>query len=287
MPDGSCIANRIGAPNTRFSIVLTVAAILGLSLTYSLAVQPTAIAARAPSSVAPTSSSAPVPSAALELGTAPAATDLVTPDRQVPAARPSTAAATPAASAALASPATAASDLVPLVPLTIDVWNADERYFSVSGSTPDEIVASARANVPADPSGAARSTMAYVGPITWEHRPAYVQDPATGSCTMTAVASTVTYQATLPQWTSPASVSGDLVAWWQAVLEHVRAHESEHVRIFEIYVDALSDRVAGQPCEAWDAIIGQWTADLTAAQSAFDVAESHWSLPAFAGMPGS
>jgi hypothetical protein len=32
---------------------------------------------------------------------------------------------------------------------------------------------------------------------------------------------------------------------------------------------------------------GQWTADVTAAQSAFDVAESHWSLPAFAGMLGS
>jgi hypothetical protein len=32
---------------------------------------------------------------------------------------------------------------------------------------------------------------------------------------------------------------------------------------------------------------GQWTADVTAAQSAFDIAESHWSLPAFAGMLGS
>jgi predicted secreted Zn-dependent protease len=97
----------------------------------------------------------------------------------------------------------------------------------------------------------------------------------------------VTYQATLPQWTAPASVPGDLAAWWRSVLEHIRAHENEHVRIFEAYVDALPDRVVDQPCEAWDPIIGQWTADVTAAQTAFDAAESHRELPAFTGVPGS
>ncbi len=224
----------------------------------------------------------------------PVASDVALPEHEMPAQRPSVVATpssapvatemvpTVAATAPAATPVSApAVQLVALAPLTIDVWNADERYFSVSGSTPDEIVASAVANVPSDPSGAARSTMAYVGPTTWGHRPSFVQDPAIGTCTMTAVASTVVYQATLPQWTAPSSVQPELLAWWQLVLAHIQEHESEHVRIFEAYVNALPDRVVGQPCAAWDAIVGQWTAEVAAAQSAFDVAESHWALPAY------
>lgn len=168
------------------------------------------------------------------------------------------------------------------MPLAVDVWNAEERYYSVSGSTPEELLASAMANVPSDPSGSARSTMAYVGPIDWQHRPSYVQDPATGTCTMTGVASHVAYQATVPQWTAPSSVHPSLIAWWEIVLAHIGEHESEHVRIFAAHVNALTDRVAGQPCAAWDAIIGQWSAEVSAAQAAFDVAESLWAPPTYA-----
>lgn len=178
------------------------------------------------------------------------------------------------------------SVLVPLPLLTIDVWNAGERYFSAVGSTPREIVASATANVPADQTGAARSTMAYAGPITWDHQPSYVQDPATGSCTMTGMVSNAAYQATVPQWTAPADVPQELVTWWRAVLEHIREHESHHVRIFEGFVADLPARVAGQPCAAWDAIITRWTADIGSAHAAFDAAESHWALPSYAGPPG-
>lgn len=78
----------------------------------------------------------------------------------------------------------------------------------------------------------------------------------------------------------------ELLAWWHVVLEHIRVHESQHVRIFQDYVSALPARVVGQPCNAWDAIIAQWSAEVVAAQGAFDVSESHWELPTYAGLLG-
>ena len=172
--------------------------------------------------------------------------------------------------------------LMPLVPLAVDVWNAEERYFNVSGGTPDRIVASAQANVPADPTGADRHSMAYAGPVVWDHRPSYVTG-TNGSCTMTGVASTTRYQATLPQWTSRSKVPTELVAWWKVVLDHIRRHESEHIRIFEVFVSGLSARVAGQPCSSWPTIVETWTADLVRAQGAFDAAESEWAPQRYTG----
>ena len=173
--------------------------------------------------------------------------------------------------------------LVALAHLTVDVWHAAERYFSVSGDSPARIVASALANVPHDASGAERHAMAYAGPTVWEHRPSYVMDAATGSCTMTGVESTVAYQATVPQWTSPSIVSPGLLAWWKVVLEHIRQHEGQHIRIFTDFVSALPARVANQPCGSWNAIVTTWSADIVSAQAAFDAAEARWAYPVYAG----
>lgn len=175
------------------------------------------------------------------------------------------------------------SQLVALAPLTVDVWNAEERYFTISGETPDLIVASAKANIPSDPSGADRHSMAYAGPIVWEHRPSYVIDPSTGSCTMTGVASTTRYQATVPQWTSPSNVPPELLAWWRVVLEHIRQHEGEHIRIFADFVSIIPARVAGQPCSSWEAIVNAWSADMVSAQAAFDAVEAAWDFPVYTG----
>jgi predicted secreted Zn-dependent protease len=172
---------------------------------------------------------------------------------------------------------------IALAPLTIDVWNAAERYFAVSGDSPGQIVASALTKVPHDPTGAARHALAYAGPTVWVHRPSYVQDVATGACTMTGVDSTVAYQATIPQWTSPSAVSPALLAWWKAVLEHIRQHEGHHIRIFTDFVNALPARVANQPCSSWDAIIAKWSADIVSAQMAFDVIDAGWAYPVYTG----
>ncbi len=175
------------------------------------------------------------------------------------------------------------SQLVALAPLTVDVWNAEERYFSISGKTPDLIIAAAKANIPSDLSGADRHAMAYAGPIVWEHQPSYVIDPSTGSCTMTGVTSTTRYQATLPQWTSPSNIPVELLTWWQAVLEHIRQHEGEHVRIFEDFVSVLPARVAGQACGSWEAIVNAWSGDVVSAHAAFDAVEAGWDFPIYPG----
>jgi len=125
--------------------------------------------------------------------------------------------------------------------------------------------------------------MAYAGPIVWEHRPSYVIDAATGICTMTGVVSSTRYQATVPQWTSPANVPPELLAWWQVVLEHIRQHEGEHIRIFADFVSILPGRVAGQPCSSWEPIVNAWSTDVVSAQAAFDAVEAGWDLPLYSG----
>ncbi|MEJ7696051.1 MAG: DUF922 domain-containing protein [Candidatus Limnocylindrales bacterium] len=173
--------------------------------------------------------------------------------------------------------------LVALPSLKVDVLNARERYFSVSGRTPALILASARRNVPSDPSGNDRDSMAYVGPIVWEHLPSYVMDPSSGACTMTGVTSSTRYQATLPRWISPSKVPAELLAWWRAVLRHIGQHESGHIRIFARYVRALPSRVVGQPCSKWQAKVTAWSADLARAQANFDAAEARWVFPKYIG----
>ncbi|MDQ2854664.1 MAG: DUF922 domain-containing Zn-dependent protease [Chloroflexota bacterium] len=174
-----------------------------------------------------------------------------------------------------------ANDVVALPMLTADVWNAAERYYAISGNSPAGIVASGQANIPMDPSGAERHAMAYAGPILWEHRPTYVIDAATGDCTMTGVSSTVAYEATVPRWTSPKSVSPGLLAWWKVVLEHIRVHEGHHIHILADFVNALPERLAGQPCGTWGRIVDQWSADIVSAQAAFDASEAGWVYPRY------
>ena len=209
---------------------------------------------------------------------------------RAPATHATVASATPASAVkaviSAARQATAAPPsihLVALPSLKVDVLNARERYFSVSGRTPALILASARRNVPSDPSGNDRDSMAYVGPIVWEHLPSYVMDPSSGACTMTGVTSSTRYQATLPRWTSPSKVPAELLAWWRAVLRHIGQHESEHVRIFARYVRALPSRVVGQPCSKWQAKVTAWSADLARAQANFDAAEARWVFPKYIG----
>lgn len=181
------------------------------------------------------------------------------------------------------APKPAPSQLVALPALRIDVWNATERYFAISGDTPEAILASGKANIPADPTGNERHAVAYAGPVVWQHQPTYVLDPSTGDCTMTGVTSTVAYQATLPQWTSPATVQPGLLAWWKVVMEHIRVHEGHHIHIFTDFVNALPGRVAGQPCSSWGAITDKWSAEIVGAQAAFDASEAGWVYPHYPG----
>lgn len=193
------------------------------------------------------------------------------------------AAADPVAPDVATAPPAPGPQLVALVPAMVDVWGAAERYFAISGDSPDRILASGKANIPADPSGAERHAMAYAGPVLWQHQPTYVIDASTGECTMTGATSTVAYQATVPQWTSPSNVSPALLAWWKVVLEHIRVHEGHHIHIFTDFVNALPGRVANQPCSSWESIVDQWSADIVSAQAAFDASEAGWVYPRYMG----
>jgi predicted secreted Zn-dependent protease len=209
---------------------------------------------------------------------------------QVPATPAIVAPATPAltvrAVTAPARPATVVAPsirLVALPSLTVDVSKAQERYYSVGGRTPALILASARKNVPSDPSGNDRDSIAYVGPVVWKHVPTYAMNQTTGACTMTGVTSSTRYQATLPRWASPSKVPPQLLGWWKTVLRHVQAHESGHVRIFEAYVRALPSRIVGRPCAEWQAKVAAWSAELSRAQARYDAAEARWVFPTYTG----
>lgn len=187
----------------------------------------------------------------------------------------------PPVEVAAATPPPPPAGLVPLPVLTVDIWNAEVRYFEISGSSPAELEASISANIPPDPSGVSADALAYVGPIEWEFRPAY--RPNGRSCTIAGTTTDVTYQATIPQWTAPAHVAPELLEWWRGVLEYIRWHEEQHVRIFEAYVDELPGRLAGQPCDAMQTIVNEWTTELIAAQDAFDAEERSWRPEPYTG----
>ena len=90
----------------------------------------------------------------------------------------------------------------------------------------------------------------------------------------------------MPQWTSPSQVPAELLAWWQVVLEHIRQHEGQHIRIFADFAAELPARVSGQACDAWAPITNAWSAELAAAQSAFDAQEAAWPFPTYIGPAG-
>ena len=220
------------------------------------------------------------PNAAAEVDTGPDELPHLTQRVPTPAADPTAEPSPPLSQVAAPTP------LIALPLLAADVWSAEERYFAISGGTPDELIASAKASVPADPRGLDRASMAYAGPTVWQHQPSYVMDPSTGACTMTGVTSIVAYQATIPQWTSPSNVPAELLAWWQVVLEHIRQHEGQHIRIFADFAADLPARVSGQACDAWAPITDAWSAELSAAQSAFDAQEAAWPFPTYSGPAG-
>jgi predicted secreted Zn-dependent protease len=166
--------------------------------------------------------------------------------------------------------------LIQLPKLSIKVWRATVRYYGISGKDPNKLIASAERNIPGDGEGDRHAdAMAYVEANMDELEPTYVAN-AYGSCVMTGVTGKVTYRVTAPRWTKPSRVHPALLRWWKDVLEHIRWHEEQHVRIFERWIDKLDVRLSGQPCSKGQSIINRWTGDVVNAQKAFDAKERDW-----------
>ena len=70
------------------------------------------------------------------------------------------------------------------------------------------------------------------------------------------------------------------------MLEHIRQHEGQHIRIFADFAADLPARVSGQACDAWAPITNAWSAELSAAQSAFAAQEAAWQFPTYSGPAG-
>jgi predicted secreted Zn-dependent protease len=177
----------------------------------------------------------------------------------------------------------ASNGLVSLPWLSVDVWNALEEYFGISGRNPQELIESATANSPPQCHDDDGDGAACAGPTIWSFEPTYFFDPFTGSCTLTGASANVSFAAYLPQWTAPAAVPPELLSWWQLVLEHIRWHEEQHIRIFVDYASQLPDLLAGHPCDDGQAITNTWASNLQVAQDAFDAQDDSWPLPPYSG----
>jgi predicted secreted Zn-dependent protease len=166
--------------------------------------------------------------------------------------------------------------------LTADVWNASEAYHAVSGRNPNELITStvaAAASVCTDHPGA----LACAGPTIWSIEPNAGYNPVNGVCSISNTIVDAEYAAYLPQWTSPSQVPAELLAWWRLVLEHIRWHEEQHIRIFVDYTARLPSLLSDELCSVGQEIINTWNAELMAAQDAFDAGDRSWQYPPYSG----
>ena len=182
-----------------------------------------------------------------------------------------------------ATPATTPSPLrdpfVNLPRLSVSIWRASVRYFGIGGKNPSQLESSDQKNIPRSADGdKVQNAFAYVEVTANTLQPTYVANPASGTCTMLGSTGKMTYRVTIPRWTSPSRVLPQLLTWWKAVLEHVRWHEEQHVRIFEKWVPILGKRLAGHACTSAGSIEKRWSLDLATAQAAFDATEATWYL---------
>jgi predicted secreted Zn-dependent protease len=168
------------------------------------------------------------------------------------------------------SAAAPATLLLELAPLTIEIPGASVVYFSVAGTSSDELwssVYSAAADV--------------CGPVNYSW---YAGDPRSVACSRyvvgylyptsdtTCVVSSVGLIQTvyLPQWMPSAHVPPQLLDWWRAWQGVAVEHEAGHVAIAADWLPALEGRLVGLDCAQASAVYDATLAQLAAAEEAYD-----------------
>ena len=169
--------------------------------------------------------------------------------------------------------------LVPLPGLSVNVWNATVTYFAISGKNPSELVASAEKNIPRD----CRDAVACVESDLDDMEATYTVDSSSGTCTLSGLSGDASYLVHMPRWTAPSQVPPTLLDWWKQVLEHLRWHEEQHVRIAELWIPTLASRLAGESCDSFSSITATWQGDVQAAHDAFDSRDATWTPPPYPG----
>lgn len=110
-------------------------------------------------------------------------------------------------------------------------------------------------------------------------------DPATGTCSVSAVNLTPVYETTLPRWAGPSAVPGGLVSWWQKVHDHVAWHEAQHLAIAQSYESKIKQAILDASCgnaAARLAVAPVMDAE-RADQDSFDQRDSDWTWPSYLG----
>ncbi|WP_306120522.1 MULTISPECIES: DUF922 domain-containing protein [unclassified Roseitalea] len=149
------------------------------------------------------------------------------------------------------------------------------RYYSVSGTTSDELDRQLRQKGPMHGHALAVAAIRFV--------PVVVRQGQTeAGCVFKTARFKVDADITLPRWRERSrSDDPDLKRAWDALSRYARAHERTHVRIAESYADKLGEAIEALParetCEALDAdaerVVRRIDRAHNAEQLAFDDAE--------------
>ena len=159
-------------------------------------------------------------------------------------------------------------------------------YYTISGSSEDDLISAMLAKGPtvcgiADAAACFSSTFSWNDQVEWKYQAG--TELSAGVCSVTSVNFTATYTINLPQWTGPSRVPAALVAWWKLVFDHIVWHESQHLAIAESYVPKFEQAILGGPCDqpGQGEETSALSAQLEAAQNAFDVQQQSWTWPPY------
>jgi predicted secreted Zn-dependent protease len=206
----------------------------------------------------------------------------VTPAPASPAAVASAAAPTEAPTATPTPTPTPAATPAPsfatvaLPKLTVKVPGAKSvRYYQVTGSTPDELVISMNERCSAQSWACVETSYT----VNWKTS----TNLGTGACKVTAASVNLKPIANIPQWSSPAQVYPELLAWWKQVLAHITADQAKYIKIQQAADKKISSLLVGQKCSAANGIILKWKRTTAASVAKFAAQDANWQLPEYTG----
>jgi len=150
--------------------------------------------------------------------------------------------------------------------------NATVVTYGVSGSTPDQIVASILANGPPDRWVGGRAEALT---LAFPHDRLTFRQVVT-TCHVVATADPAIYfsfRITIPSWTPPPGVAASTVTWWRNEIGHVAVHEKHHVDLWRAAGAAMTKAAAGSTCTNLVSRLTKIATDTRRANCQFDVDE--------------
>jgi predicted secreted Zn-dependent protease len=186
---------------------------------------------------------------------------------------------------ATAAPTAPTDNTVALPKFSYPIAGVTVKYFSIDGDTPyallqaDEAASSKACNMD--------SLACFYDSYSWSFAG---RTDASGLFVISSVDLIASYTIILPNWTSPARVSSDLIAWWKPVMDHIVWHESQHLAIAREYAPKIKAALLKARSKAASMAAAQAVLDdLKTAQDDFDAQQkvAGWSYPLYSGTWGN